>query len=301
MQYLQLLTVSVFGLLFLNNVQDEISNSTDYQFEESTFDTLKISIEQDTSSNNLFKIINEQKQPILYFRNITMSPCKNDKCEIMNLKMYWDINGEFFKFELSKGQRLTKLNHKGFTDKEYVKLHNILLDTTSDFRFLKLEDLTEHQAENSFYETDAVSGATINNRDFECINGAVKTTYLLWHFANGEVTNDIKQLESNHQKNSTHFAADNNSSPNIFDKTDLAADKNIYWLSKYLSNLNPELDNTKKTINNLANNLLPENNWNALLIYNFLIRNGFSKPKKQLNFYKKQLLIKQIKPNTPRN
>lgn len=266
----------------LNNFENKVADGH--------YDTVRIDVENDSASYTLFRINDEENHPLLYFRNIRMTPCVGDKCEIMNLKMYWDSNGNFFKFELAENERLTKLNHKEFSDKEYVKLHNILLDTSSDFRFLKLQDLTERQVESSFYETDALSGATIKQRDFECINGAVKTTYRLWLLANGQVTEEIKKMDAqNRQLLSTKIKTTDAKGINTLSKT------NTYDFYNYLNSLEPVSEITRKSIVEEAAIILNSNNSDALLMYNFLRRNEIKKPKKELNGYAKYTLINQIR------
>ncbi len=199
-----------------------------------------------------------------------MFPCINDKCEIMDIKMYWDIFGNYYKIELPENKNLSKLNHKKFSDKEYFKLHNILLDTTSDFHFLKLEDLTEKQAENSFYETDAISGATIKHRDFECINGAVKTTYQLWHIANGNISKKIirKKAIMRYKRNTN----------------------DILEFNIFLKDLESNISENKLRIKKLTKEVSFSQEEKALLFYNFLIRNNIKGERKYKKNYKKKYL-----------
>lgn len=253
-------------------------------------------IKSDSTEYILNQVVDSVGFTQYYFRNIEEFPCKsNGECRLMQIKMYWDAFGNYLKYELPQNEDLTKLDHKEFSSKEYINLHNILLDTTSDFRYLKLQDLTEHQAENSFYGMDAVSGATITNRDFECINGAVKTTYKLWHLANDQTSEYIKQLNLN--KNQLQLSNMGNEPISLrTDQINQLIYGNRYLFSKYLNNLEPVTNNTRKDIRNSAENILVNNNWNALLMYNFLMRNELKKTNKFTRKYSKTFLLKHIKP-----
>jgi hypothetical protein len=212
-----------------------------------------------------------------------MYPCSESECEIMKIRIYWDIFGNYYKFELCENNRLTKINHKEFSDKEYQKLHNILLDTITDFRYLNLQDLTVKQAENSFYGTDAVSGATIKNRDFECIDGAVKTSYQLWHIANGNTKNKI--LKYNKYINTDTLIYKNKTISDI-------SNFNVIEFSCYLNYLEKNITANKNLIKKLSAILLKNKNSVSLLFYDFLIRNDIKQVKKYTKEYLKYISFK---------
>ncbi len=229
-----------------------------------------------------------------YFIDIVAFPCKSvNECKLMQLRMYWDVKGDFLTIELRKDTPLTKLNHKKFSVKDYAKLHAILLDDTSDFKFLTLADLTERQAENSFYETDAASGATVTTRDFECIHGAVKTTYQLWRFANGELKDcilDIENKETLSSLDTTHVSKS-------FELAAVLSDSNVRELSDYLALVKITTKEEKIAFKNLATLVLSQKGKQGLLMYNFLIRSKLKGYKKNLKYFRKKRLIYSVFPS----
>lgn len=230
-----------------------------------------------------------------YFIDISAFPCNSTKeCKLTELRMYWDVKGYFLNFELKKVTPLTKLNHKKFTTKDYIKLHGILLDTSSDFKFLTLEDLTERQAEHSFYETDASSGATINSRDFECIHGAVKTSFQLWHFANGSLKASIKKIEEGHESGYLKAQVDlHKISGETQDRVSLI-DADIRTFTEYLSRVKIVTEMERIHFENIAVTLLSKGGKQGLLMYNFIIRNDLKLAKRATKRFKKTILIQQV-------
>ncbi|PCH73974.1 MAG: hypothetical protein COB98_10255 [Flavobacteriaceae bacterium] len=225
-----------------------------------------------------------------YFIDIAAFPCKGKKeCKLTQLRMYWDVKGDFLSIEVEESTPLTKLNHKKFTDKDYVKLHGILLDDSSDFKFLTLEDLTERQAENSFYETDAVSGATISSRDFECIHGAVKTTFQLWHFANGSLKDSIKKIEEKQEKHFLKTMGALAAFESEFSQSEKRLDNHIRVFTEGLSILKITTKKEKARIENIANAILSKGGKHGLVMYNFLIRKQLKIAKKAMHRFKKTL------------
>jgi len=111
----------------------------------------------------------------------------------MHIRMYWDAFGNYLQFELLNGSELTKINHKEFSDNDYLTLHRILSNPYSEMKDLQYRDLTGKQAENNYHAADGFTGATSNDLTFEYINGAVKTTYTLWKYANEYCRKEIEQ------------------------------------------------------------------------------------------------------------
>jgi len=271
----------LLNIAYILLFQFQFFTTTDRQYkydysEQTTSDTIINSLEIKT-------IKNTKQETELYYSIITMYPCINGECKIMNIKIFWDIYGNYYKFELDNNNVLTKLNHKNFTKREYLKLHQILLDTTSDFRFLKLNELTKQQSENSFYETDAVSGATIKNRDFKCINGAVKTTYQLWRIANISLQND------------TLFVNKTTSKVNINNITkQYILNMGVRELSIVLNEAEKDISSNIDLIKEISELILKQSNNKSLLVYNFLYRNKIKASNNYARLFLKKELIKHF-------
>lgn len=147
---------------------------------------------EDGEVREFYSVSDTEGVPLFYYREVRQYPCKSEKvCRMMNLTMYFDVYGNFIRFELEKNDPLTKLNHKYFNDKDYKKLHKILNNSNSELQYCKYDKLTSEECENQ-YHVDAISGATMADIEFEYINGAIKTTYALWKIANGNLSDSIK-------------------------------------------------------------------------------------------------------------
>jgi len=233
-------------------------------------------IVQDSLTNyTIYEVLDKTQQTRYYYSDIEMYPCFQDKCELMNLRIFWSAGGYYMFYRLDRNHSLTKLNHKEFNKQDYIKLHHILLDSTSDFRFLEMKDLTMNQAENSFYDTDAVSGATIDFRDFKCVNGAVKTTFTLWHVANGTISEQLQK------RNPTKLGSLREPIMPDSQKTDeekklIAVDFSQYSKADFESTLKQA------------------NSFEAIMAYNYLIQ-GELKYRKQKKDFKKDYLYNFLK------
>lgn len=243
----------------------------------------------------LQQAVNSNEVSQYYYIDISAFPCQSTKeCKLTELRMYWDVKGEFLCFELEKSTPLTKLNHKKFTTKDYLKLHRILLDSSSDFKFLTLEDLTERQAEYSFYEADATSGATISTRDFECIHGAVKTTFQLWHFANGSLKESIKKIEEEQGKGPIITQTDILKFVEEIHSGDSIMETEIPVFMAFLSKVQINTKKERSHFEKIAVIMLSKGGKQGLIMYNFLIRNDLKIAKRAQQRFKKTGLIKQL-------
>ncbi|MFT3737751.1 MAG: hypothetical protein QM786_03255 [Breznakibacter sp.] len=132
--------------------------------------------------------------PLYYYQDIDQYPCTDSVCERMQLRVYWDIWGNFLKIATEGNQQLTKINHQPFSDKDYTTLHKLLSNPNCNLKHYKLDDLTEKESEHAYYNVDAVSSATVLNAGYESVKGAVKTCYTLWHIVNDSVPCRIRQM-----------------------------------------------------------------------------------------------------------
>ena len=111
--------------------------------------------------------------------------------------MYWDNIGSFQRYELGEGIYLEKAGGEAcFTAKEYQLLQKILQDKHSPFKDYKINEIvTSDQSYTG--EIDAFTGATILELgDSVSVKGAALTCYTLWHWANGPITDSIRQISA---------------------------------------------------------------------------------------------------------
>ncbi len=129
----------------------------------------------------------EAEQPQEYVAHVTTPVCKEGLCHILVADLYWDLLGNFLRYELPPDQPLTKFDHKEFTKEDYEKLDKILANEYSLLGEHAIEDLVDESTELVSEEVDAVTGATVKAVQNTVVSGAVYSTYALWHLANGEI------------------------------------------------------------------------------------------------------------------
>lgn len=154
---------------------------------------------------NLKAHYSESKQLTGFYADIVSYPCHDSVCEIMRIRLHWDLLGRYLKFELKPKHRLSKKDHKPFTKAEYFKLHCILLDQNSYFRYVPESQLIKHNTEAGAYKLDAVASATVNDRNIKTVDGAVKTCYTLWQIANIFGKKKVNQFYQNYFKNDSEI------------------------------------------------------------------------------------------------
>jgi hypothetical protein len=146
----------------------------------------------ENSVENTIKICSNSDQiPIQYEAEINMPVCDDTLCANVILKIYWDLAGNYKSFDTITGFPLTKFDHKKFTTDDYEKLDKILKNRNSMLRILKMEDLVDKSIKVKSETVDAVTGATPATVKKSVIEGAVYSSYSLWHFINGAIKNRL--------------------------------------------------------------------------------------------------------------
>ncbi len=142
---------------------------------------------------NIIKICsNAHLLPVGYESEINMPVCDDKLCANVFLKIKWDLAGNFLRFDTLAGKPLTKFDHKRFVDADYIKLGQILNDRNSILRLLEKDELIDKSIKLKATTVDAVTGATPATIKNAVVEGAVYSTYVLWHFVNGSVRDSIR-------------------------------------------------------------------------------------------------------------
>lgn len=150
-----------------------------------------------SDSGESYKLIlayDNGKQPVYFFRDIFTPVCLDDVCKPVRITLFWDLLGNYLRYEVPKDEPLTKLDHADFTAADHAKLQEILLNENSLLKDFKMEDLVDSSSQRLSDSVDAVTGATKNTVKGEVIEGALYTCYTLWHLAHGATVDDIKKL-----------------------------------------------------------------------------------------------------------
>jgi len=142
---------------------------------------------------NSIKICSNAAQvPFGYETDLNTAVCDDKLCANVLLKLYWDLAGNFVRFDTIAGKPLTKFDHKRFADGDYKKLNQILKDRNSMLRVLEKGDLVDKNIKLKATTVDAVSGATPATIKKAVVEGAVYSSHTLWHFVNGQIKDSIR-------------------------------------------------------------------------------------------------------------
>ncbi|MCF2493860.1 hypothetical protein [Dyadobacter chenhuakuii] len=169
-------------------------------------------VENDTLTYTLKLVLDEKGQPQYFFRNIFTPVCYTNECKPVHINFYWDLLGNYERFDLPKNKVLTKVDHDEFRQEDYDKLQDILAQPNSIFADLKMEDLITKGTDDLSDSVDAKTGATLKTIKNHVIDGAVYTCYTLWHIAYGTVVPEMKKIIETYQSDALlhRFLTSNN-------------------------------------------------------------------------------------------
>ncbi len=166
----------------------------------------------DTTEYTLQLAFDDDGQPLYYFSNLFTPVCLTGECKPVYINFYWDLLGNYTRFDFPKGAVLTRMDHKPFNPEDYEKLQDILANTHSLLKDVSMEDLVGKGTENLADSVDAKAGATLKTVKNEVIDGAVYTCYTLWHIAHGKVVTEMQRITETFKTNALlhRFLTDNN-------------------------------------------------------------------------------------------
>lgn len=143
--------------------------------------------ENDTTVYQLHLALKEDGSPDHFYRNIFTPVCITGECKPVYVNFYWDLLGNYMRYDLPEGEILTKMDHDEFTPADYEKLQAILINSSSLLKDIEMKDLITTGTENLADSVDAKTGATLKAIKNEVIDGAVYTCHTLWHIAYGKI------------------------------------------------------------------------------------------------------------------
>jgi len=131
--------------------------------------------------------------PVMYSRKIMTAVCIKGECRLVRIELFWDCTGRYLGFELPPGEFLSKTEHVKFVPSEYDRLHKLLSDPLSALANYALSDLVVVK-DSTKQKVDAKSSATIAAVLDYIVEGAVYTTYTLWHIIYGQTRREVEKL-----------------------------------------------------------------------------------------------------------
>jgi hypothetical protein len=139
------------------------------------------------------------EKDIFYYSCLLETPVCNDTlCQVVHLKVNWDLAGNYLKFDTLEGYPLTKNDHKPFTSEDYKKLHSTLKDGKSILGRKADDELLDESAERYSVKIDGFTGATSIQIKNAVVDGAMYTTYTLWHLVNGTIRTTLLNYTIDH-------------------------------------------------------------------------------------------------------
>jgi hypothetical protein len=132
--------------------------------------------------------------PDFYLCHVNTPVCSDGLCRSLILDVYWDLLGNFTRFEVPGHPPLTKWDHLEFSAEDYVKLGEILKDKNSVLGSVRdVNSLFDPTTKKISATVDAVTGATRETIKNAVVPGAVYSSYTLWQLVNGEIPSRIQQ------------------------------------------------------------------------------------------------------------
>lgn len=147
--------------------------------------------EQMVLTRELIQVTDSQGTPKEYYLDVNSVSC-GQTCRIIKVRLHWDLLGNYLRYELLNGEKLTKKAHLPFSDADYQKLQSILLNKDSAWRSTQKNQITAGHDDEE--EIDTITGATALSDADTYVAGAAYTCFTLWHWAQGELPELIRQL-----------------------------------------------------------------------------------------------------------
>ena len=170
----------------------------------------KTGLKLDTLDNEIH-LAYEEGKPAYYYSNVFTPVCETGECKPIYINFYWDLMGNYLRFDQPEGEILTKLDHEPFTEEDYQLLDEILRggdprygqmvkhSSPSESAMKDSNQKEKHNSESSpapgaatiqtvfmskMEMVDGVSGATLPELRDKFVPGALYTTYTCWDLAN---------------------------------------------------------------------------------------------------------------------
>ncbi|SIQ98206.1 hypothetical protein [Maribacter ulvicola] len=178
----------------MNNEWKEITKDESiFEFTVKSLDTI-----YNTEIAHTVKLLsNNAGEPKLFFSDIETTVCADGECKIANIKVYWNLLGNYVGYGIYPEYPLTKFEHDEFEKEDYAKLHKLLSDDNSILKRRKMSDLIDKvpvapSNTNLSKDMDGVSGATKREVKESVVKGGLYSCYTLWHIVHGPVKDKMK-------------------------------------------------------------------------------------------------------------
>ncbi|GAB3655149.1 hypothetical protein GCM10028791_26210 [Echinicola sediminis] len=140
------------------------------------------------------ELVSRQGFPVFYSSAFVTAVCEDEICELLHIQLFWDLTGNYIGYDTLLGHPLTKFDHQPFEGEDYVKLHELLLNEGSILKFKEKEELIDKKLLRASDVIDGTTGATALEIREEVVEGALYSSYTLWHLAHkGDIENRLTE------------------------------------------------------------------------------------------------------------
>lgn len=130
--------------------------------------------------------------PDYYYCDLKTPICLENLCNPIEIRLEWDLLGNFRNYREVAGKEITKFDHEPFEEKDHVQLRKILSDKESLLQDYLMQDLVDTTVKVYSAEIDGLTAATSSTFTDRLVPGAIYTCYTLWYLVNGEIADRIR-------------------------------------------------------------------------------------------------------------
>jgi hypothetical protein len=186
---------TVVLLLTSFNVVDENLPKTGFWAMKGTLITHDFEDKTDSLSGpEIYELQDSTGLTIWFGRHLFKDVCISGKCKMIRVWIFCNGAGNYLGHQIIPGEPLTKSDHTLFADADYVKLDNILKDSTSILKRLKQEELIIVPENRELLQVDGYTAATQPTLAEVVVKDAVYTCHTLWHTVYGPVQEKIFEI-----------------------------------------------------------------------------------------------------------
>jgi len=138
-------------------------------------------------------LLRQDGTPEGYVSRIETPVCTDTLCALADISMFWTLAGTYWAFDTIPTKPLTKNDHIKFNTKDYDKLHELLQDEQSILRRRHKDDLFDKEVKRVSQVVDAVTGATAREVKEAVVEGAVYTSFTLYHLVHSQLAAVIRE------------------------------------------------------------------------------------------------------------
>ncbi|MFA7472472.1 MAG: hypothetical protein WCY86_06190 [Spirosomataceae bacterium] len=144
-------------------------------------------------THHISRLLRADGSPEGYVSHIETPVCTDTLCALMDIRMYWTLAGTYWAYDTIPTKPLTKNDHIEFDEKDYEKLHELLQDEQSILRRRHKDDLFEKEEKRVSQVVDAVTGATSKEVKEAVVEGAVYSSYTIYHLVHSQLAAVIRE------------------------------------------------------------------------------------------------------------